>query len=543
MKKTTKLLALLLAFATVISVTGCNKNKGGSGEIATENTRLTEDGKAILDYFLPMDPGAEFSSDTWSIKHWGEKTGTSINIMAIQRDVFSEKIAAVFASGNLPDLINFYNDDKTANTYGDRLFVPLTDYLEAGQLPNLQKMFEQYPDVLETNTRLEDGKLYGFPAIRMYDAPYGSYELREDLLNKAGWKTEDIKTLDDLKAALLALQEVNDQPYVTSCRLGWSYFAEYSAWIFGTSPKMMFDNRTSKGTNKWVYGPTTENFKIWVEFFKWMYENKIIHPSFATMTQQELQAGYSDGKYQMAMEQTAMIGTTLGTYTKDHPDRKLGVISGIEINGEVPKQPLLAHSHNGYRWPVTVSKSSPNVPAAMKAMDWLYSDEGYKDMKSGLLNEHYIKDDNFTNGEDSILYGSYTNLMKLENGEITKEEYEAIPKKNDLGIGSTWISPIRKLGGGCHKDDTMTAAMLKRNADEIQKPIDNGWTVDPDPIVKFTQEEQEEVNTLVADLDVFVSEQTLKFIYGQSDMDKEWDNFQKQIKAMGSDRLVELYNK
>ncbi len=543
MKKTTKLLALLLAVVSVITVAGCNKNKGGNEGLATENTRLTEDGKAILDYFLPMDPGSEFSSDTWSVKRWGEQTGTSINIMAIQRDVFSEKIAAVFAAGNLPDLINYYNDDKTVNTYGDRLFVSLSDYLEAGKLPNLQKMFDKYPDVLEANTRLEDGKLYGFPAIREYDAPHGSFELREDLLNKAGWKTEDIKTLDDLKAALLALQEVNDQPYVTSCRLGWSYFAEYSAFIFGSSPKMMYDNRTSKGTNKWVYGPTTENFKVWVEFFKWMYENKIIHPSFATMTQQELQAGYADGKFQMAMEQTTMIGSPLSTYDDEKPERKSGVISGIEINGEVPKQPMIPHSHNGFRWPVTVSKSSPNIPAAMKAMDWLYSEQGILEMNNGLEGEHYLADDNYTQGKNSLLAGSYSNKLKLKNGEITKEEYENIPGGVDYGIGSPWLSPWRGLEGNLHKDDATAVAKEQRRADEIQKMIDNGWTLDPDPVVKLTQEEQEEVNTLVADLDVYVSEQTLKFIYGQSDMNTEWDKFQAQIKSMGADRLVEIYNK
>lgn len=536
MKKTTKLFALLLAAASVITAAGCKK------DVATENTRLTEDGKAILDYFLPMDPGSEYTSDTWAIKHWGEQTGTQINIQPIQRDVFTEKIAAVFAAGNLPDLINFYQDDKTVNTYADKLFVPLTDYLESGKLPNLQKMLDKYPDVLETNTRLEDGKLYGFPAIREYDAPFGSYEIREDLLNKAGWTAEDIKTIDDLKAALLALQEVNDQPYVTSCRLGWNYFAEYSAFIFGTSPKMMFDNRTSDGTNKWIYGPTGKMYKEWVEFFRWMYENEIIHPSFATMTQQELQAGYADGKFQMAMEQTTMVGGTLGTYNDEKPDRKLGVISFLDINGETPKQPMLPHSHNGYRWPVTVSNTSPNVAAAMSAMDWLYSEEGILEMNNGLEGEHYLVDENYSQGRCSLLNGSYYNKTRLKNGEITKEEYDAIPRANqDLGM-SAWISPWRGLEGDHHKDDKTALAKDKRRSDEIQKMIDAGVTLDPDPVVKLTPAEQEEVNDLTITLETYVSEQTLKFIYGQLDM-SEWDNFQAQMKEMGADRLCEIYNK
>ena len=53
---------------------------------------------------------------------------------------------------------------------------------------------------------------------------------------------------------------------------------------------------------------------------------------------------------------------------------------------------MLYHSHNGYRWPVTVTKTSKNVDAAMRAMDWLYSEEGINESKFGREGIDWVKD-------------------------------------------------------------------------------------------------------------------------------------------------------
>ncbi len=536
MKKFIKAISLALTAVMAVSVlAGCGgkKNTGAT----------TEDGRPIIEYFMPNDPGSEFSSDTWSILKWGEKTGTKIEIQSIQRDVFNEKLAALLASGDLPEYINYRNDENTTTKYGDKLFVAYEDY--ADEMPNLTKWLEKYPEVWEKGKRLQDDKMYGFPRILDFVTFNSMWTIREDLLNQAGMTAKDIVTIDDLKEALLALKKVSGQPYVTSSRMGWWYFAEMTGWFFGTSPYMMFDNRRSDGTNTWVYGPTGDMYKEWVKFYAWAYENEVIHPSFATMTEQECTAGYSDGKFQLSMEQAAMGCGTLGAYNDQYPERRELPVYPVEINGERAKQPRMHHQNNGSRYPMSVTKSSANVNAAIKALDWLYSEEGHELTVYGEEGTHWIADETYPNGKCSLLNGSWYNKQKLLNGEITQEEYDAIPKSQQLGLGSAWLQPVMdeyQRFGNSPEDDTNGYAKQNAKVENINYWVEQGYVLDPDPEPKFTEDELSEIVDLTTTLETYVSEQSLKFIYGELDIEKDWDAFQAEIVKLGSEKLEKMYN-
>ena len=536
MKKIIKVISLSLAAVIATSaLVGCGNKQQNTGD-------MTEDGKPIIRYFLPQDPGSEIRTDTWSVLKWGEKTGTKIEIIEVQRDVFAEKLAAVLASGDLPEYINYRYDQQTAEKYGSKLFVAYEDYID--DMPNLTKWFEKYPDVYEKCKSFSDNKMYSFPRIQDFNMYNALWSVREDLLNQAGMSADDIVTIDDLKEALLALKKVSGQPYVTSCRMGWTYFAEMTGYFFGTSPNMMFDNRRSDSSNTFIYGPTGDMYKEWVKFFKWAYENEVLHPSFATMTQQELLAGYSDGKFQLHAEQAGMFGT-LGGFDDRYPDRIEKPIFPVEINGERAKQPLMHHQNNNSRYPVTITKASPNVNAAVKAFDWLYSEEGHELTVYGEEGVHWVADDSYMNGKCSLLQGSWHSKQQLKNGEITQEEYDEIPTSQKLGLSSAWLQPVmdeyQRYGNACEEDKQYYANTIEKRKN-VDSWIEQGYVLEPDPVVKFTEEEQEIIVDLTATLETYVSEQSLKFIYGDLDIEKDWDAFQAQLVEFGSDKLEKMYN-
>ena len=538
MKKFIKAISIALSAVMAISMlAGCGGKKAGN------TGATTEDGLPIIRYFMPNDPGSEFSSDTWSILKWGEKTGTKIEIQSIQRDVFNEKLAALLASGDLPEYINYRNDENTTTKYGDKLFIAYEDYKD--DMPNLTKWLEKYPEVWEKGKRLQDDKMYGFPRILDFVAFNSMWTIREDLLNQAGMSAKDIVTIDDLKEALLALKKVSGQPYVTSSRMGWWYFAEMTGWFFGTSPYMMFDNRRSNGTNTWIYGPTNDMYKEWVKFYAWAYENGVLHPNFISMTEQECNAGYADGKFQLSMEQAAMGCGTLGAYNDKYPERRELPIYPVEINGERAKQPRMHHQNNGSRFPMSISKESGNVEAAVKALDWLYSEEGHILTVDGEEGTHWIADDAYISGKNSLLKGSYYQTQRLKNGEITQEEYDNLPDAKKLGLGSAWLQPVmsevQRFGGPCEEDKN-TYARTQAKINNINYWVEQGYVTDPDPEPKFTEEELGEILELTNTLETYTSEQSLKFIFGELDIEKDWDNFQAEIKKLGADKLVKMYN-
>lgn len=62
----------------------------------------------------------------------------------------------------------------------------------------------------------------------------------------------------------------------------------------------------------------------------------------------------------------------------------------------------------------------------------------------------------------------------------------------------------------------------------------------PFPNVYLTNEEQSEATALLSDLDTYVKQMEAKFVTGQEPLEN-WDKYIAQMKKMGSDRIIELY--
>ncbi len=536
-----RILGCLIAFTMVFTLVSCNiaKNgKNGSGEIPT------------ITYLLPSDPGYTFSTDSWIIKKWGEKTGVNIEINSPPRDSFNVKIAAMFASGQLPDMINYYQDSATTfyKQYGSQFFVALDEYLDKGKLPGLQKWLKKYPDIRSFMDHPTDKKLYGFPLVYDVDGFDVTWNIRNDILKKGNMDADNIKTLDDLKNAMLTLKKVSGQKYIASNRLGWNYAVGMPARFFGTSITMMYDNRLPGGTNQYIYAPAYPQYKKYIDFLNWMYQNEIMHPSFATMEQQELFAGYSDGKFLMSLEQVTM-GMMLGGNDPDkYPDREEKVIFPVEIDGVIPKQPLFRHQNVGFRWPVTISKNSQHVDACMKAMDWLYTDEGINTTLFGQEGLHWEKDDTYYSGVRITGRQSYSTDLLVKQGKLTKEEYDKMPTGQDLGmLGSYWIMSVIPTNYRFNLvDRPLSIAQEKPYAAFIEKNVkyglENGYTTGmPDPVIDFTKEEKDEIANISTTLDTFMSENSMKFITGDKPM-SDWDSFISELEKLGYKKMEQMYN-
>ena len=59
----------------------------------------------------------------------------------------------------------------------------------------------------------------------------------------------------------------------------------------------------------------------------------------------------------------------------------------------------------------------------------------------------------------------------------------------------------------------------------------------------MTADEIQDYSNTVTLITNYLYEITGQFLTGAKDIDAEWDKFQAQVKSMGADRLVELYNK
>ncbi len=531
------ILALVLIIGMVLVSTGCDniKKESKSGEVPT------------ISYMLPSDPGLNFTGDSWVFQNWGEKTGVKIEINSPPRDSFNVKIAALFASGQLPDLINYYQDVNTKyyKQYGPQFFVALDSYLQQGKLDGLKKYLDKYPDIRTSMNHPEDGKLYGFPLIYDCETFDVVWSIRNDILKKGGMDASQIKTLEDFKRALLTLKKESAQKYIASARLGWNNFGVVMARFFGTDIDVGYDNRLPGGTNQFIYAPAYPQYKKMLEFLHWMYENEILHPSFSTMEQQELFAGYKEGKFLVCMERsTTGLQLSGGDNTREEKP-----VYPVEIDGIIPKQPRYPHQNNGFRWPVTISKTSPNIESCVRMMNWLYTDEGILQTLMGQEGVHWTKDENYFGGARLTGLQGFSNSALVKAGKMTKEQYDALPKANDLGgLGQYWIMSVipdyYRFGlMDKPKDIGKTDPSVVYVKDVVADGIGRGYTTGKfDPVVDFSKQELDDLAAIKTTLNTYTNESTMKFITGAMSFD-QWNEYLAYLEKIGYKKVEEMYNK
>lgn len=180
-----KYIALLLIFATMLSLTAC-----GSDAKTDDKAAASSVDSLVADYgFQWTDPNAPILNDRGaeelSFRIYSSKNASALdyNDMKIMQDLFtatnvtvnwenvSESVYAqqknlIFGNtDNRPDAI--YHAGMSAGEiikYAKRnVLVPISDYLE--YMPNFAKILEERPDIKAQLVNSEDGKIYSLPRV------------------------------------------------------------------------------------------------------------------------------------------------------------------------------------------------------------------------------------------------------------------------------------------------------------------------------------------------------------------------------------------
>ncbi len=540
MKKTAlTALAVLLSASALAACSGKGNQAGetkspspSSAQSAAPASQKPKDPPTV-ELTLPIDAGATINSDTWYIKEWGSKTGVNFNLTTVPRDSQKEKLNLAIASNEFPELTRFFSDDTTYKKYGSKLFVALDPYLAGGKLPNLQAYLKKYPDIEKAMRSTEDGKLYGFPMIQDFEWVSRVWWFNNDVLKKAGMDVGQIKSLDDLKKAMLALQKENGGKPITSSRLGWSYYFWTSSTPFGIAGENNGkDPRYNAEAKKFEYGPTAspQRFKMWVEFERWMYENKLLSPDFITMKDNDLFTGYASGAFPLIREQN-----TAGTAGPNEP--AMEAMLPFAVDGKIQTQPLAPHYNISFRGPWVISNKSKHIDDIVKALDWMYSVEGVQTLFLGKEGEHWVKDPKTPSGF------KITGYQSLWTAGADGKQPAGLKTGSELGLSSWWLAGVIPE---FNRYNTISAkegedAKAKKYLVSRDAIIKTGGTNEAPPAVSFDTEGLKRATELSNQIETYTSENALKFILGQKPM-SDWDSFLAGYKNLKVDEWVKLYN-
>lgn len=517
MKKSIKLFQLLfIIVVSALLVVGCSS---GSSNDSTNKTEKNEGGNIKLEVIANINALTKDLEEIPYINDISEEVGVDIDWTYV-RSGWEEQKNPILSSGELPDVFIASIDNNDIATY-ENLFLPLNDLIEE-HAPNIQRMFEEMPEVKELATNV-NGKIYGLPSV----IPHRPKSEVIPMINKVWLDNLGLEvptTFDEFYEVLKAFKEEDPNgngeadeipfdwgpdmgPYSAVSLLGayGNYTVNSSDWF----------NVAKDGTH--VYIPETDDYRKLVEFLHELYVEGLINQEVFTQDWDQFFARSQNPK-------AATVGYTIGWSFDQRVGRwedEYEVISPIAAEEGIdpiwPTDPLGMRTEENR---AVVAKDTEHPELVIKWLDSFYSEEasaqGY--------------------------YGSFGIGVEEKDGEYIVLD----PPEDDISPDEwKWTNALVDHGMMYVSEDLDERIIAPKS---IQQRLEQDDMLSPYhqpekdllPKLKFTEEEESELSIISTDLSNLVEQKWADWVTNGG-ATEEWDNYLQELKNMGLDRYKEIY--
>lgn len=538
MKNLRKLVVLLLAlsmFATLFA--GCAKK-----DTAEDSTKVTEEKKSDdkkteekkSDDTAAVEAEEEFtfkaSEEPITMTFFGAygknivhgdapifmKAGEVTNVyldttLADTATDMKQEFNVMIASGEIADIVE-YEKPEVEQQAMEGAFIPLEDLI-AEHAPHLQAYFDANPKMY-SYAKAPDGHLYYVPYITAPIPTMINY-IRFDWLDKLDMEVPT--NTDELYDVLTAFR--NEDPNGNGQkdevpvfgRNSKNVLREMMIWFDGARYEWYVEDE------KVGYGPSEARYQTAVtELAKW-YSEGLIDPEIFTV----------GGKARDLYLPTNLGGMTIDWFgsTAGYNDRCPDV-EGFELRGMLPPVGTdgvlrtadwrLPYTTNGW----AVSYSNENPVAAVKLMDWFFSEEGRIVSNYGIEGESFEFDADGNPQLTALITESDTPLDEMTKFGLNRgHPFPQIP-----GVGEAYIHEIAQEA----------MSLYRANEDQLNQ---KNWFKIP-----LLPEEHDEVVKIMANVETYRDEMLQKFILGAEPTDQaNWDAYYARMEELGIDRVIEIH--
>ena len=267
-----KLLSMfLVSVMGVTALSGCG-TKQEEGEMKVKI--------AVYDRGAISASEGSMEDNRWT-KWINENCGVDVEFLAFNRNQYDEKLNAMLASGNAPDVFIGYSGDWMAQLVEQGVLKPVDEMID--------KYSTSYKKYLEENPQLKkyttfDGSSYAFTSQRPETSilNYGAW-IRQDWLDKLGLEMPqtDEELLDVLRAFRDKDPNGNGEKDEVPMSLIWTQLVEcmyksMDQWYLNEDGVLEFAQLTDRNMEA-------------LRFMKTCYDEGLIHKEFATDTQYTIQ--------------------------------------------------------------------------------------------------------------------------------------------------------------------------------------------------------------------------------------------------------------
>ncbi|QTD39458.1 extracellular solute-binding protein [Sporosarcina sp. Te-1] len=514
--------ALLLA-ASLLGACSKGDSKDGEGPVV----KVNETGMPIVDEKIQVEGfGAKrFASQDWdNLMLWDEyekMTNIEVKWHTVATEVLAEKRNLELSAGNYPE---FYFAAAIPKAdlikYGRQgVFLPLNDYIEK-YAPNFKAILEQYPSI-KAGITMADGNIYGFPAI--YDPEFdalraGTPWILQEWLDNVGMKEPE--TTEELYQVLKAFKEQDPNGNGIADEIPWgggdgiNAFIDFLRGSFGLNKqgRMNINLDFKEGTETFRFVPATDEYKELLKYLNKLYTEGLINQDVFTTTGLEFTTLASKGN--------------IGVLSEIDPKTlmKLDGYVGLPVlEGPTGERAYNAVSTGlGNMGMFVLTEKAKNPEAMVRWMDHFYGEEGNKMFFMGFEGVTYENDEN---GNPQYMENITNNPDGL-NLDQAISEYLTWP-------GGYYPGIVRQKffqGAEGTKASAENAAKAKpfRVKDE-----------DIIPGLNYTMDEQDQVSSIMTDIQTYIDEMTAGFITGRKSFD-EWGSYIDEMNKMGAQTYLEI---
>ena len=441
-------------------------------------------------------------------KEYSKMTNMPIKWRIYSENAISGQKVLALQSGNLPDIMfTTLTDDEMLQYSNEGSFFEYTKDILKEWAPNVYATYNKYPEAWEKGTNSE-GKMFILPGLtKDFNFAQHYWFVNVKWLQKLGIKKSDIKTMDDFYNMLIAFRDGDPNGNGQQDEVP---LATWSHGGFITNPWGFTDaisvSKSGKVTNMY----TTDNMKNAVTFWAKIYKENLV-------SKKEIDNWAGNNAAFMTLINTGKVGcfwygwpnmedALMKQYeTLPYPTSKEG-------NGDFPAQAITVTPfvNNGN---ILITKNCKNVAAALRWIDYLFTDDGYMLKQYGTVGKAYTKlsDGNykFTGKEASPDAGPKWSLRcrnYLEDSKIVNQT----------------VSPMYERR---YSIDDWCEATLAKNG---QKFLPTTWMT------------KEEINAekLYAPYWNTVSDAKWTFIKGSKNMGADWTTLINEMKAKGMNKYI-----
>lgn len=458
-----------------------------------------------------------------------EKTNIHIEITLAPQDQTEadQKLNAIFASGDLPDIILNWGNmtlDRQLALAEQGLIVPINDYIDQYRVET-QRIFEEMPSAKNALTQI-DGAIYSVPDVNeCYHCTHAQKMwVYQPWLDKLGLQVPE--TTDEFEQMLIAFktQDPNGNGQADEIPLSGNVSWHGSLAEYLMNPFVYYQMVSSpsgyyieEGVIKAPF--VEEGWKEGLKYLNKLYAQGLIDPQAFTNTDEQM-------KVLGENPDVAILGAM--------PSGHEGIF--VEIYGQsnrwleyTPIPPLAGPSglrQNPTTTNVTgsggflITKANQYPAASFRLADLFLSWEGTTRSYYGIpgVDWDYVKE-----GE---------NLLSI-TGEPAKYKelvYHSTPHAQSWGPSLPQYRPASYRESQADTPDAPYEGMLFRWSKENYAPYDVDKTIPPLVITPDLATQMGDLSTTITNL---VNESFAGFVNGQRDIDSEWDAYVQSLNDAG----------